>query len=240
VGGNRPVCRNGGGPDGPCGSGSSVRTPAGISLQNVHKRNLADENTGPIGGVHRLKRPNPPLERVLWCLERAIRRPQSVASHFSFLDFPSPSCLLALCLRPWRSVPRFRRWRPRFSIPVAGIAFLRPSPVRRPAGAWGDRRRRPRVGLQSGPWKPFRRRGPRGRRTRARPDESGSPVPKGPPRPSSIQNRRHGGSSAPAANRTPTPRRSHLDVHALTRASSGAGGSHTPSPSGQRRNGEGA
>jgi hypothetical protein len=117
---------------------------------------------------------------VLWRLEHAIREPYSVAPHVSFLDSSPVPCLLALCLRPWRSVPRFRRWRPRFSIPTTGIAFLRPSPARRPAGAWGDRRRRPQVGLRSGPWKPFRQRDLRGRRTRARPDESGSPVPTGP------------------------------------------------------------
>jgi len=174
---------------GPCGSGSSVRRPVGISLQNVHKRNPVDERTDLLAGGQRLKRPNPPLERVLWRLEHAIRKPYSVAPHVSFLDSSPPPCLLALCLRPWRSVPRFRRWRPRFSIPTTGIAFLRPSSARRPAGAWGDRRRRPQVGLRSGPWKPFRRRGLRGRRTRARPDESGSPVSTGPPRTSSIQNR---------------------------------------------------
>ena len=31
---------------GPCGSGSSVRRPVGISLQNAHKRNPVDEKTG--------------------------------------------------------------------------------------------------------------------------------------------------------------------------------------------------
>ena len=35
---------------GPCGSGSSVRRPVGISLQNVHKRNPVDEKTDLLAG----------------------------------------------------------------------------------------------------------------------------------------------------------------------------------------------